>query len=156
MSQKSLRQKNVFDIVALIVSVHKEKAEFEEIQFTKNKTKKSNHASVNIPLVLSSALTHPVILSVPEKASNMLNGILQWKERFFQMTWIASNHDDYVMCLFLPTYTIKQKLLKYFKTIKKKKSLSFVASIFQSTHMAKIQYCLKYESSPIRKMTIQS
>lgn len=77
MSQKSLRQKSVFDIVALIVSVHKEKAEFEEIQFTKNKTKKSNHASVNIPLVLSSALTHPVILSVPEKASNMLNGILQ-------------------------------------------------------------------------------
>lgn len=44
----SQRQKNVFDIVAPIISSHKEKAEFEVTQCTKNKTK-ATYASVNTP-----------------------------------------------------------------------------------------------------------
>lgn len=69
MRQKSLRdKKNVFDIVAPIISSHKEKAEFEVTQCTKNKTKKkATMQALTLPLVLSSALTHPVTLSVPEK-----------------------------------------------------------------------------------------
>lgn len=74
----SQRQKNVFDIVAPIISSHKEKAEFEVTQCTKNKTKKkATMQALTLPLVLSSALTHPVTLSVPEKTPNMLNEILQ-------------------------------------------------------------------------------
>lgn len=97
-------KKKVFDMVALIISGHKEKAEFEVTQCTKNnKTKKATMQALTFPLVLSSALTHPVTLSVPEKASNMLNEILQWKERFFQTTWIASNEDEPMMRLILLT-----------------------------------------------------
>lgn len=153
----SQRQKNVFDIVAPIISSHKEKAEFEVTQCTKNKTKKSNYASVNTPSSPFISSHTSSYSECPRKNTKYAKWNTAMKRDYFKQLELPATKMNLCMwCVSFcqPRLSSKRCWNTYLKTIKKI-PFPLIASIFQSKHMAEIQYHLKYESSPNREMTIQ-